>query len=145
MIDPSLKRMFRLMGTLIFLAVTGSAFASLGDNGDRIDDAYRNVVEHQLRDDGTVTVLYHRDRYFYFVVFDKNQSILEKYSRVDRRELSTKEISRFLEANAGGATWQRDDRAKEQRYKRSDGKAEASYAKEDGRPTLMVRAAPKAR
>src|ERR1700736_6308533 len=132
--------MMRLIGSVIFFAVAGSALASLGDNGDRIDDVYRNVVKHELRDDGTVSILYHRDRYLYFVVFDKNQSVLEKYSRVDRRDLSPKEISRFLKANAGRAIWKRADQASEQRYERSDGKAEAKYGRVDDRPTLTVEA-----
>jgi hypothetical protein len=132
--------MMRLIGSVIFFSVAGSALASLGDNGDRIDDAYRYVVKHQLRDDGTVSILYHRDRYFYFVVFDKDQSVLERYSRVDRRDLSPKEIARFLKANTGGATWKRAEQANEQRYERSDGKAEAKYGKVDDRPTLTVRA-----
>jgi hypothetical protein len=137
-IVESLNRLLRLIGSLIFLAVAGPVCASLGDNGDRVDDSYGKVVEHRLRDDGTVSVLYHKDRYFYFVVFDKNQSVLEKYSRVDGRDLSPKEISSFLKANAGHATWKRADQASEQRYERSDGKAEAKYGRVDGRPTLTV-------
>jgi hypothetical protein len=139
MIDAKLKRMLRLIGLLIFLAVAGPVCASLGDNGDRIDDSYGKVVEHRLRDDGTVTILYHKDRYLYFVVFDKNRSVLEKYSRVDGRDLSPKEISRFLKANAGRATWKRAEPANDYRYERSDGKAEAKYGKVDDRPTLTVR------
>ncbi len=82
--------------------------ANLGDGGDRIDDAYGNLVERHLRDDGTVSVLYHKDRYLYF-------------------------------ANAAGATWSPGNKGKERRFKRSDGKAAATYATMDSRPTLTVR------
>jgi len=113
--------------------------ANLGDGGDRIDDAYGNVVERHLLDDGTVSVLYHKDRYLYFVHFAGGRSVLEKYSHVNGSDLSEKEIARFLKANADGATWIPAARAGERRFKRSDGKAEATYVTRDSRPTLTVR------
>ena len=58
---------------------------------------------------------------------------------VNGTDLSEKEITRFLKANAGGATWAPDDKSKERRFKRSDHKAEATYANMAGRPTLTVR------
>src|SRR5207249_9945372 len=93
---------------VLFLAVSAgvsSVCANLGDGGDRIDDAYGNLVERHLRDDGTVSVLYHKDRYLYFVIFANGRSILERYSHVRGTDLSEKEIARFLKANAAGATW----------------------------------------
>jgi hypothetical protein len=54
-----------------------SVWANLGDGGDRIDDSYGNLIERHLRDDGTVNTLYHKDRYLYFVLFDKGVSVLE--------------------------------------------------------------------
>jgi hypothetical protein len=125
----------------IFTAL-GSVWANLGDGGDRIDDSYGNLVERHLRDDGTVSTLYHKDRYLYFVVFDNGVSVLEKYSHVKGTDLSEKEIAKFLKANAGRtATWIRDETgtSKERRFKRSDHKAEATYGKVDGRLTLTVR------
>ncbi len=113
--------------------------ANLGDGGDRIDDAYGNLVERHLRDDGTVSVLYHKDRYLYFVIFANGRSILERYSHVKGTDLSEKEIARFLKANAAGATWSPGSKGKERRFKRSDGKAAATYGTMDGRPTLTVR------
>jgi hypothetical protein len=128
-----------LVVVLTVLATLSPVRANLGDGGDRIDDSYRNLVERHLRDDGTVSTLYHKDRYLYFVVFDSGVSVLERYSHVKGDGLSEKEIARFLKANAAGATWLPDNKAKERRFKRSDGKAEATYATVDGRLTLTVR------
>ena len=123
----------------VFLALS-SACANLGDGGDRIDDSYGNLVERHLRDDGTVSTLYHKDRYLYFVVFDNGVSVSERYSHVKGTDLSEKEIARFLKANAAGARWTPDDKSKERKFERSDHKAEATYVTVDGRPTLTVRA-----
>jgi hypothetical protein len=134
-----MKQFFVLFLTI--LAGVSSVCASLGDSDDRIEDSYGKLVERHLLDDGTVSILYHKDRYLYFVIFDKRRSVLERYSRVDGRDLSPKEISKFLKMNAGGhATWTRDETSKERRFERSDHKAEATYLDVDGRPTLKVRA-----
>jgi hypothetical protein len=135
-----MKRFFVLFLTMS--AGVNSVCPNLGDGGDRIDDSYGNLIERHLRDDGTVSTLYHKDRYLYFVVFDNGVSVLEKYSRVDGAELSEKEIAKFLKANAGRtATWIRDETgtSKERRFKRSDHKAEATCGKVDNRLTLTVR------
>ena len=125
---------------LTALAGVSSVCAKLGDGSDRIDDSYGNLVERHLRDDGTVSTLYHKDRYLYFVIFDQGVSVLERYSRVNGADLSEKEIAGFLKANAGRTvTWIRDDKSKERRFERSDHKAEATYVTMDGRPTLTVR------
>src|SRR5260370_33090281 len=63
-----MKRFFVLFLTIS--AGVSSVCASLGDGGDRIDDSYGNLIERHLRDDGTVSTLYHKDRYLYFVLFD---------------------------------------------------------------------------
>jgi hypothetical protein len=131
-------KLFFICFLAIFTSVS-SLCANLGDGGDRIDDSYGNLIERHLRDDGTVTTLYHKDRYLYFVVFNNGVSVLERYSRVKGSDLSEKEIARFLKANAAGATWMPDDKSKERRFKRSDHKAEATYGKVDDRLTLTVR------
>jgi len=122
----------------IFTALS-SVCASLGDSDDRIDDSYGNLVERHLLDDGTVSVVYHKDRYLYFVIFAEGRSVLERFSHVKGTDLSEKEITRFLKANAGGATWMPDNKSKERRFERSDHKAQATYANITGRPTLTVR------
>jgi hypothetical protein len=131
-----------LVVVLAVLTTVSPIRANLGDRDDRIDDAYGDVVERHLLDDGTLSVLYHkdRDRYFYFVIFANGRSVLEGYSRVKGTDLSEKEIARFLKANAAGATWLPAGTPRERRFKRSDDKAEATYATVDGRPTLTVRA-----
>jgi hypothetical protein len=125
---------------LILLLGVSGALANLGDGGDRIDDSYGNLIERHLLDDGTVSVLYHKDRYLYFVMFAEGRSVLERYSHVKGTDLSEKEIAKFLKANAGRtATWMPENKAKERRFKRSDHKAEATYGNMAGRPTLTVR------
>jgi hypothetical protein len=128
-----------LLVVLTVLATLSPVQADLGDGSDRIDDAYGNLVERHLLDDGTVSVLYHKDRYFYFVIFANGRSVLEGYSHVEGTDLSEKEIARFLKANAAGGTWLPAGTPQERRFKRSDNKAEATYATVDGRPTLTVR------
>jgi len=132
-----MKRFFILFLTIS--AGVSSVCANLGDGSDRIDDSYGNLIERHLRDDGTVTTLYHKDRYLYFVMFAEGRSVLEKYSHVKGTDLSEKEIAKFLKANASGAMWTPDNKAKERSFKRSDHKAEATYGKVDDRSTLTVR------
>jgi hypothetical protein len=132
-----MKQIFVLFLTI--LTGISSVCANLGDSDDKIEDSYGKLAQRRLRDDGTVSVLYHKDRYLYFVVFAERRSILETYSRVDGHDLAAKEISKFLKANAGGAAWTRHDTSKEGTLERSDHKAEATYLKIDGRPTLKVR------
>ncbi|HZR06019.1 MAG TPA: hypothetical protein VFA61_09340 [Candidatus Udaeobacter sp.] len=127
---------------LVALAiVTGlsSALGNLGDDSDRIENLYGNLVQRQLRDDGTVSVLYHKGRYVYLVIFANNRSISESYSHINGTDLSEKEIAKFLKLNAAGATWIPVDTSKERRFKRSDNRAEATYASTNGRRALAVR------
>ena len=122
-------------------AVTGlsSVWAYLGDSSDRIDDLYGNLVQRQLRDDGTVSVVYHKDRYIYIVVFANDRSISESYSHTKGTDLSEKEIAKFLKLNAAGGTWIPGNTSKERRFKRSDNGAEATYGITNGRRALTVR------
>jgi hypothetical protein len=124
---------------LAILATLTCGWANLGDGSEKVDDSYGNLVQRRLRDDGTVSVVYHKDRYLYEVIFDNGRSVSETYFNVKGTGLSEKEIMRFLKANAAGATWTPDNTAKERRFKRSDGKAEATYGTVNGRPALTVR------
>src|SRR5207248_5568398 len=126
MTDYFMKRFFILFLTMS--AGVSSACANLGDGSDRIDDSYGNLIERHLLDDGTVSVLYHKDRYLYFVIFAEGRSVLERYSHVKGTDLSEKEIARFLKANAARAAWAPDNKSKERRFERSDHKAQATYA-----------------
>jgi hypothetical protein len=136
-IAPFMKQFLVILLTIF--ATLNSVWANLGEGDDRIDDSYGQIIERHLLDDGTVSVFYHKDRYLYFVIFAEGRSVLERYSHAKGTDLSEKEIARFLKANAAGATWTPDNKAKERRFERSDHKAEATYVTMDGRPTLTVR------
>jgi len=77
-----MKRFFVLV--LMISAGVSSACANLGDGSDRIDDSYGKLVERHLRDDGTVSTLYHKDRYLYFVIFDNRVSVFERYRKIPK-------------------------------------------------------------
>ena len=126
---------------IAFTVVAGlsSAWGNLGDGSDRIDDLYGNLVHRQLRDDGTVKVLYHKDRYLYMVIFSSDRSVSESYAHMNGKDLSEKEIAKFLKANAAGGTWIPANTSTERRFKRSDNRAEATYGTATGRRALTVR------
>jgi len=140
------KRRYRagfLRCLFLFLATAETLSASLGDDSERIEDSYGNLVRRRLFDDGTVGILYHKDRYLYYVIFDHDISISERYSYYEQRDLSEKEIARFLKANAGRkATWRaiRGDASSIRAFERSDHEAEAKVTKVDDRVMLTVKA-----
>src|SRR5437773_10843270 len=124
---------------LAILATVSCSWANLGDSADRIEDSYGSILQRRLRDDGTVSVLYQKDRYLYQVTFADGRSVSESYFHVKGTDLSEKEITRFLKANAAGTTWTSENTAKERRFRRSDGKAEATYGTIRDKPALTVR------
>ena len=124
---------------LTVITASSSVWASLGDGSDRIDDLYGDLVQRQLRDDGTVSVLYHKGQYLYLVIFANDRSVSESYSHMNGTDLSEKEIAKFLKVNAAGETWIPANTSKEQRFKRSDDRAEATYGTASGRRALTVR------
>ena len=124
---------------LAILATVTCGWANLGDGDDKIEDSYGSIMERRLRDDGTVSVLYHKDRYLYLVIFAQGRSVSETYFNVKGNGLSEKEITRFLKANAARSTWTSENTAKERRFRRSDGKAEATYGTVREKPALTVR------
>jgi hypothetical protein len=123
---------------LALCAIASSASANLGDNSERIEDAYGTIVQRRLRDDGTVSVVYAKGRYLYMVTFANSRSISESYSRANGTDLSEKEITKFLKANSA-AKWAPANTGTERRFKTSDGSAEATYGILNGRPALTVR------
>jgi hypothetical protein len=128
-----------LVAALMLVTALSSVWANLGDGSDRIDDLYGNLVQRRLRDDGTVSVLYHKDRYLYLVIFANDRSVSESYSHMNGTDLSEKEIAKFLKVNAAGGTWIPANTSKERRFKRSDDTAEATYGSSSGRRALTVR------
>ena len=123
---------------LAFCGIASSVWANLGDNSERIEDAYGTIVQRRLRDDGTVSVVYTKGRYLYMVTFANSRSVSESYSSVNGKDLSEKEITKFLKANSG-AKWIASNSGTERRFKTSDGAAEATYGLLNGRPALTVR------
>jgi hypothetical protein len=128
-----------LVVALALIATASPVKAFLGDDSDRVDDLYGNLIKRRLRDDGTVSVLYGKDQYLYRVIFAGDRSISESYSHMNGKELSEKEIAKFLRANAAGGAWISASPSKERRFKRSDDRAEAAYGITEGRPALTVR------
>jgi hypothetical protein len=124
---------------LAILATVTCGWANLGDGDDKIEDSYGSIIQRSLRDDGTVSVLYHKDRYLYMVTFNNGRSVSESYFHVKGTDLSEKEITKFLKANAARARWTSNNEAKKRSFKRSDGKAEATHGNVNGRPALTVR------
>ena len=118
--------------------IVNAALANLGDNSERIEDAYGTIVQRRLRDDGKVSVVYMKDRYLYMVTFANSRSVAESYSRANGKDLSEKEITKFLKANSG-AKWVASNSGVERHFKSSDGAAEATYGILNGRPALTVR------
>jgi hypothetical protein len=131
-------KQFLVVAPIVITALS-PVWANLGDGSDRIDSLYGNLVQRQLRDDGTVSGLYHKDRYLYLVIFANNRSVSESYSHMNGTDLSEKEIAKFLKVNAAGGTWIPADTSKERRFKRSDNRAEATYGSASGRRALTVR------
>ena len=123
---------------LVLALIANSASANLGENSERIEDRYGTIVQRRLRDDGTVSVVYSKDRYLYMVTFANSRSVSESYSRANGKDLSEKEIAKFLKANSG-AKWVPSNIGTERRFESSDGAAEATYGILNGRPALTVR------
>jgi hypothetical protein len=128
-----------LVAALAVVTALNSVWANLGDGSDRTEDRYGNLLQRQLRDDGTVSGLYHKGRYLYLVIFANNRSVSESYSHINGTDLSEREIARFLKVNAAGATWIPGSTSKERRFERSDHKVQATYGKTNGKPALTVR------
>ena len=121
-----------------FCVIASSASANLGENSERIEDRYGTIVQRRLRDDETVSVVYAKGRYLYMVTFANSRSISESYSHANGKDLSEKEITKFLKANSG-AKWVASNTGTERHFKTSDGAAEATYGILNGRPALTVR------
>jgi hypothetical protein len=128
-----------LVPALMVVTALSPVWANLGDGSDRIEDLYGNLVQRRLRDDGTVSVLYHKNRYLYLVIFANDRSVSESYSHMNGTDLSEKEIAKFLKGNAAGGTWIPANSSRERRFKRSDDGAEATYGSSTGRRALTVR------
>ena len=100
---------------------------------------YGNVVERHLRDDGTVSVLYHKSQYLYLVIFANGRSVSEGYSRVNGTDLSEKEIAKFLELMPPAGRGCRPTPRKNGASKEATTGLRRRTGPRDERPTLTVR------
>jgi len=130
-----------ILAAAILIALSGQAFARLGQTEDQVNALFGKPVDPGKPDsDGLTTNMYKNPtgEYLAVVQFLKGHSVAEAYSRVDRRKLSKRELSIFLEGNSAGKEWQKDPR--KLAWQRSDHRATAWYETLSGRPTLLIQA-----
>src|SRR5438045_8469818 len=90
-----MERMKQSIALILALCViASSASANLGDNSERIEDAYGTIVQRRLLDDGKVSVVYTKDRYLCMVTFAKIRSFSELYYCISGYDLSVYEMSK---------------------------------------------------
>src|SRR5438046_9187612 len=82
----------------IFTTLTCS-WASLGDNYEKHEDSYGSIGERRLRDDGTVSILWHKDRYLYLVIVGDAHSISQTYFHTTGTDLSQEQLPTFPKTN----------------------------------------------
>lgn len=95
------------------IALTGQAFARLGNTEEQVNALFGKPVDPGKPDsDGVTTNMYKNPtgEYIAVVQFLKGHSVAEAYSRTDRRKLSEKELSIFLDGNSAGKEWKKDPR-----------------------------------
>lgn len=127
------------LSVALSLALSAKIFGALGNSEEQIADLFGqplNTGKPDLR--GITTNVYEKGNYVILVQFLKGLSLAESYTRLDKQELSEKEISAFLEGSSNQRPWQKDPEKKE--WERSDHKARAWYQTLSGRPTLLVQA-----
>jgi hypothetical protein len=125
----------------VVIALGGEAFARLGQTEDQVNALFGKPVDPGKPDrDGITTNMYKNPtgEYLAVVQFLKGRSAAEAYSRVDKRKLSEKELSIFLQGNSAGKEWKKDPR--KLAWERSDHRAAAWCETLSGRPTLLIQA-----
>jgi len=129
-----------ILAAAIVIALSCQAFARLGQTEDQVNALFGKPVDPGKPDsDGLTTNMYKNPtgEYLAVVQFLKGHSVAEAYSRVDRRKLSEKEVSIFLEGNSG-KEWKKDPRRLA--WERSDHRATAWCETLSGRPSLLIQA-----
>ena len=128
-----------ILGAAIVIALSGQAFARIGNTEDQVSALFGKPVDPGKPDsDGVTTNMYKNPtgEYIAVVQFLKGHSVAEAYSRVDSRKLSEKELSIFLQGNSAGKEWKKDPR--KLAWERSDHRATAWCETLSGRPTLLI-------
>src|SRR5215475_5913324 len=131
-----------VIGAAIIIALSSQAVARLGNTQEQVNAVLGKPTDPGKPDsDGITTNMYKNPTgdYLAVVQFFKGHSVAEAYSRVDRHELSQKELSIFLEGNSAGNKWEKRP-GKKAAWIRSDHKAHAWYETVKGYPTLMIQA-----
>jgi hypothetical protein len=135
-----MKRVLILEAALV-IALSDQAFARIGNTEDQVSALFGKPVDPGKPDsDGLTTNMYKNPtgEYLAVVQFLKGHSVAEAYSRVDRRKLSEKEVSIFLQGNSAGKEWKKDPR--KLAWERSDHRATAWCETLSGRPSLLIQA-----
>jgi hypothetical protein len=135
-----MKRILILAAALV-IALSDHAFARLGNTEDQVSALFGKPVDPGKPDRNGITTNMYKNptgEYIAVVQFLKGHSVAEAYSRVDRRKLSEKELSIFLEGNSAGKEWKKDPR--KLAWERSDHRATAWCETLSGRPTLLIQA-----
>ena len=133
-----MTRTWLLIAVLSF-ALGTRVFSALGNSTEQIADLFGKPVDQGSPDKrGITTNMYEKGNYVILVQFLNGLSLAESYTRVDKQELSEKEISAFLEGSSNERPWIKA--ADKQAWERSDHKARAWYQTLSGRPTLLIQA-----
>jgi len=128
-----------LLIAIFCIAFSTRTFGALGNSPEQIADLFGKPVDEGAPDKrGIITNMYEKGNYVILVQFFKGLSLAESYTRVDKLELSEKEISAFLEGSGNERPWNKA--ADKQAWERSDHKARAWYQTLSGRPTLLIQA-----
>ena len=131
-----------ILAATITIALSSQAVARLGNTEDQVKAVLGKPTDPGKPDGDSITTNMYKNptgEYIAVVQFLKGHSVAEASSRTDRRELSERELSIFLEGNSGGNKWEKKP-GKKAAWIRSDHRAHAWYETVSGRPTLMVQA-----
>ncbi|HEX4697340.1 MAG TPA: hypothetical protein VH254_06670 [Candidatus Udaeobacter sp.] len=129
-----------ILAAALVIALSGQAFARLGNTEAQVNALFGKPIDPGKPDShGLTTNMYKNPtkEYLAVVQFLMGHSVAEAYSRVDKRKLSEKELSIFLQGNSSGKEWKKDPR--KFAWERSDNHASAWCETLSGRPTLLVR------
>ena len=128
-----------ILAAALVIALSGQAFARLGNTEDQVSALFGKPVDPGKPDSNGVTTNMYKNptgEYLAVVQFLRGHSVAEVYSRVDRRKLSEKELSIFLQGNSSGKEWKKDPR--KFAWERSDHHASAWCETLSGRPALFI-------
>lgn len=134
-----MKRTLIVLVVISWTALSGSAFAALGNTEDEIAALFGKPVDQGFPNEkGISTNMYKKGDYIILVQFLRRLSLAESYTRADKADFSPKEIVALLAGNSNGIEWDKDPDKME--WTREDNKAHAWMEILSGRPTLLFQA-----